>query len=37
MAKTGEELNELLLPKVSGKKQNIKLKMFGCVEAIVLL
>jgi len=30
-----EELNKLLLVKVSGKDQNIKVEMFGCVEVMV--
>jgi len=30
-----EELNKLLLMKVSGRDRNVKVKMFGCVEVIV--
>jgi len=31
-----EELNKLFLMKVSGRNQNVKVKMFGCVEVIVI-
>jgi len=30
-----EELNKLLLMKVSGRDRNFKVKMFGCVEVMV--
>jgi len=30
-----EELNKLLLVKVSGRDRNVKVKMSGCVEVIV--
>jgi len=32
-----EELNKLLLMKVSGRDRNVKIKMFGCVEVIDFL
>ena len=32
-----EELNKLLLMKVSDRDRNVKVKMFGCVEVIIFL